>query len=277
MKIRRLNYTLFEKIVSELKMTWIYIKGNLSSAAELRISFIMQVIGMVINDISFLLVWVFFFAAFGQINGWGGKEVIALQGFVAIAYGFTFSLFSGASELPTAIHNGAFDSILLTPRNLYLRILTLSTKTSAIGDILYGTILLSVYSIITSLSVYQIIFLLSLIIPIIFILTNFLLTTSCIGFFIPDSDELSKNVFEIMFGPSLYPSGVFQGALRVFFLFILPSIAIAGLPVEAIKNLNLSSILIIWGLAGFWTLVALLVLKQGIKKYESGNLTEARI
>ncbi len=276
MKIRK-KQSLSKEIRSELKMTFNYIKGNIFSAAELRFSFVMQVVGMMLNNSAFLLIWIFFFQAFGEINGWTGKEVIALQGFLAITYGITFSLFSGVSELPTAIHNGAFDSILLTPRNLYLRILTLVTRTSAIGDILSGVVSLVVYFVIAQLSIFQILMLLLLLVPSTIVLTNFALICSCISFFIPDADELSKNVFEIMFGPSLYPSGVYQGATRVFFLFILPTMAIAGLPVEAVKYLDVPKILFVWGLAIVWTLIALFVLKQGIKRYESGNLTGARI
>jgi uncharacterized membrane protein YciS (DUF1049 family) len=53
--------------------------------------------------------------------------------------------------------------------------------------------------------------------------------------------------------------------------------AIAGLPVEAVKNLDILKILFVWGLAVIWTVIALFILKQGIKRYESGNLTGARI
>lgn len=109
------------------------------------------------------------------------------------------------------------------------------------------------------------------------ILANFTLITSCICFFIPDSEQISTNAFEVMFGPSLYPSGVYQGALRFIFLFVLPTIAVAGLPVEAIKDLNFTKIVFVWALGIIWTLIALFVLNQGVKRYESGNLTGARI
>lgn len=44
-----------------------------------------------------------------------------------------------------------------------------------------------------------------------------------------------------------------------------------------VKNLNFNQIFYVWALAIIWTLIALFVLKQGIKRYESGNLTGARI
>lgn len=276
MRIRTYKTSLLVETMSELNMAKEYIKHNIASAAELRVSFIMQIIGMMINNVSLLLVWIFFFQAFGTINGWSGKEVIALQGFLAIVFGFAFSFFSGVLDLPIIINNGAFDSILLTPRNLYLRILTLVTRTSAVGDMLFGLILLVGYFFIANLTIAQIILLILLLIPSTLILTNFALICSCIGFFIPDAEELSKNVFEIMFGPSLYPSGVYQGVMRIFFLFILPTMAIAGLPVEAVKDLNFTKIAYVWVLAIAWTLIALFVLEQGIRRYESGNLTGAR-
>lgn len=116
-----------------------------------------------------------------------------------------------------------------------------------------------------------------LLLPSIVIITNFSLITSCIGFFIPDSSEIATYSFDLMFGPSLYPSGVYQGVVRFIFLFILPTIAIAGLPVEAVKNVDVLKISIIWILAVFWTLAALWVLRKGVKRYESSNLTGARI
>lgn len=267
----------FKEIKSELSMTREYVKSNILSAAELRTSFIMQIVGMAINNISLLAIWLLFFNAFGSINGWSGLEVMALQGFIAISFGFTFSFFSGVMELPKAVLNGSFDSVLLTPRNLYLRILTLATRTSSVGDMLYGFIVLIFYIVAAHLSLVQVVLFLLLLIPSVLILVNFALITSCICFYIPDSEQISNNAFEVMFGPSLYPSGVYQGAMRTIFLFVLPTIAVAGLPVEAVKDLNFLKIGFVWGVGILWTLIAFLVLKHGIRKYESGNLTGARV
>lgn len=277
MKVRQVDKNLIGLVKSEALMSVEYIKHNITAAAELRISFIMQVIGMMLNDISFLIVWLVFIKAFGNVNSWGSAEVIALQGFVAIIYGFTFAFFAGVSELPNVINTGAFDGILLTPRNLYFRILTLVTTTSAIGDILYGIILFIVYIILGHLSLTQILLFSSLLIPATLITTNFALVTACIGFFIPDSQEVARYTFEIMFGPSLYPAGVFQGWMRFIFLYVIPTLAIAGLPIEAVKSLDIYKVVIIWILAIAWSFITFLVLYIGVRKYESGNLTGARI
>ncbi len=277
MQVRTIKRTILQELIAEIRISGEYMKSNLASLIELRTSFLLLAAGMMINNISLLVVWVLFFQAFGSINGWNRNEVIGLQGFIATVYGLSFTFCTGSLRLPTTINNGSFDSLMLTPRSLYFRILTLTTQAASVGDTIYGLIVLVIYFVIIHASIWQALLLISLVIPATLIMVNFALLTSCIGFLIPDSDELSKNTFDIMFGPSLYPAGVFQGGVRFIFLFILPTIAIAGLPVEAAKNLNLTSVLIVWALAIFWTLVALWALKQGVKRYESGNLTGARI
>ena len=231
----------------------------------------------VLNNCSFLLIWIFFFQAFGKINGWGSTEVIVLQAFTALAYGLAFSFFSGAAELPVALHNGFFDSLLLTPKNLYLRILTLVTRISAIGDILFGVLFLIGYVLLAQLNLIQIGVLISLLIPATLFMINLLLITSCLGFFIPDARELGKAAFEIVFGPSLYPAGIFQGGVRFFFIFIFPALIMGGLPIEAVQEISWEKVLTIWIVAIVWTFFAISFLNIGRKRYESGNLTGARV
>jgi ABC-2 type transport system permease protein len=269
--------TTFQKFISELSVAGRYIKINLMAAAELRFSFLMQVVGMVVNNFAFVVVWLLFFKAFGTINGWSGVEVIGLQGFVAITFGLAFSFCYGANNLDSFVNNGTFDSILLTPKNLYLRILTTTTMTSAIGDTIFGIILFAIYTYITHASLVQIILLISLIIPATTIFINFALMASCISFYLPDSAQLSDDAFDILVGPSLYPSGVYQGVIRFIFIFIIPSIAVGGLPIEAVKNINVAEVALIWALAAAWFFVALWVLRKGVRRYESANLTGARV
>ncbi|NTU73168.1 hypothetical protein HGB07_03275 [Candidatus Roizmanbacteria bacterium] len=262
---------------SELRVMYELIKFNFLSAAELRLSFITQTIGMVLNDFVFVLIWFFFLHMFGTINGWRSVDVIGLQCISGITYGIVFTFFAGAAELPHSITTGQFDSLLLSPRSVYFRILTLSMRTSAFGDLIFGAILFPIFILGAHLTLLQILFFVFLMIPATIILVNFLLIASCITFFISSGVELGSSIFEVMFAPSMYPSGVFQGATRVIFLFVLPSLAIAGLPVEAVKEVSIVKIGIISFLAVVWTVLAVVVLRLGMKHYESGNLTGARI
>ncbi len=278
MRFTKKNFRVWRRAAGmELRVAAAYIRCNIASAAELRISFAMQIVGMMVNNITFVLLWWLFFGAFGTINGWNIQETIALQGFVALAFGIVFSFFSGADELPSAIYTGAFDSVLLTPRNLYARIFTLTTRVSAIGDIFFGILLLGVYWFFSHPSAGQILALGTLILPAALIMMNFLLATACIGFFIHDATEIAKFSFESVLGPSLYPAGMFQGFMRFFFIFVLPALAIGGIPVEAVQGWSVVKIAVVWLVAALWTAIAVWVLRKGVRRYESGNLTGARL
>ncbi|MCR4328438.1 MAG: ABC-2 family transporter protein [Patescibacteria group bacterium] len=263
--------------MTEVRIGLIYIQKNISSAAELRVSFAMQIIGMMMNNIAFVMVWWLFFKAFGTINGWNIAEAIALQGFVALSFGIVFSFFSGVDEFPKVIHSGALDSVLLTPRVLYARIFTLTTRVSALGDIFFGATLLGIYWILFHHTLSQMIMLGLLVIPASVIMMNFLLVVSCIGFYIPDAVEISKFMFETMFGPSLYPAGLFQGFMRFFFIFVLPTLAIGGIPVEAVRDWNIIKIVAVWLIAVVWAVIGVWMLHRGVKRYESGSLTGVHI
>jgi ABC-2 type transport system permease protein len=265
------------ELKAEIIANWEIIKKNFSSAAALRGAFLMQIIGMMVNDAFFIAIWVFFFRTFGKINGWTATEYFAMMGVNACAFGLAMSLFYGSALLPRMIDNGSFDNLLLSPRRLYLRILTAGFNMSAVGDFFFGIALICFYAIFFHASALQIFQLLSLCIPAAAIICNFSLFTSLIAFFIPDSFTLAKNAFDMFLSPSLYPAGLFGGALRFIFIFIVPSLAIGGLQVEAVIKADWKIYGLVWLLAIIWTVITVWALAAAVKKYESGNLTGARV
>jgi ABC-2 type transport system permease protein len=269
--------SLLQTLYTEITVAHAITCKNIKANASMKTAFILQMVGMMLNNLAFVLLWLLFTDIFGEINGWGKWEVIGLQGLVALSYGICYAFFRGGEVLPSYIDKGVFDTLLVSPRNLYLRILTLGSRMSAFGDLLYGIILLCVFCVGIGANMPQVILLLLLTIPSAFILINFTLLCSCVGFFIPDSQELSKNLLEYMFGPAMYPSGLYPPLMRFVFTFVLPSIVIGGLPIETITHPTFSNIAIIWLIAVWWFFVTHKVLAYGIKRYESGNLTGARV
>jgi len=102
------------------------IKKNIQNSAELRSSFLMNIVGMVINNTSFILLWIFFVKSVGEIGGWTAADIVALQGFSAISFGIIFSAFAGIRRLPDSVSSGAFDRFMLSPKNLLIRVATSS-------------------------------------------------------------------------------------------------------------------------------------------------------
>ena len=53
-----------------VKLTWHITKTSILSAMEFRGSFITQVVGMIVNDIGFAVLWLIFFTRFPTVKGW---------------------------------------------------------------------------------------------------------------------------------------------------------------------------------------------------------------
>lgn len=262
---------------AEWRALRVTLQKNLEGAMELRTGFLLQICGMMMNNMAFLVGWIFFFKIFGTINHWSIAETIGLQGMVALVYGVSFTFASGAATLPDYVHQGVFDQFLLAPRNLYLRILSSKLRVSAIGDCFFGIALLVIYSVKASLSLEQIAMLFLFLPPTILLFCNISLLTSLLAFFIPDSSILSRNLFEAFFAPSMYPSSLYGGWIRTVFLYVIPSLVIGGLPVEAIRDQKTSLLLLVWAISLGWMILTLFLLNRAIRRYESGNLTGARV
>jgi ABC-2 type transport system permease protein len=82
-----------DNMKKELYFFWYAIKKNIQSSAELRASFLMNILGMFINNISFVLIWLFLIKVVGDIGGWTSAYIFGLQGFTALSYGIVFSAF----------------------------------------------------------------------------------------------------------------------------------------------------------------------------------------
>lgn len=266
-----------KEVLKELRIACEITRWNLRAAMELRGAFVVQVIGMMVNNTAFVMVWIFFFQAFGKINGWSSAEVFAFQGVVAFSYGCSTAFFQGSHSLPTLVYNGSLDSYLMTPCSAYMRILTSEIKMSGVGDFFFGLLLIAAYIVMAHLSLLQAVLLISLLIPASIIMTNVSLITSLASFYISDATAFAQNLFEVFVSPSLYPSPLFPQALKFIFIFIIPSLAVGGLPIEAVKDYQWHWYVVIWALAVVWTFLAIKLLTISIRRYESGNMVGARV
>jgi len=85
----------------ELHFSLYAIKKNLQNSAELRTSFLMNVLGMIINNTSFIILWMFFVKSVGVIGGWTAADIICLNGYTALCYGIVLSAGGGIQKLAT--------------------------------------------------------------------------------------------------------------------------------------------------------------------------------
>lgn len=255
----------------EINFALYAIKKNIQSSAELRASFLMNMFGMIINNLGFIILWVFFAKIAGNIGGWTANDVIGMLGFSSLAYGVVFSFGNGLRNLPDYIASGLFDRFMLSPKNLIVRIATSSFDASAVGDIVFGVVCIIVYLFLISATLSQVV--LSLLFAFLssFIFLAVTISIVSVGFFFSDAGPVSQSLFELFVTPALFHGGAFQDGLRFFFTFIIPSLVIGALPIEAIREISIEKSVMIGLLAILWFLFSLGIFGKAVKKYESSN------
>lgn len=87
-----------------------------------------------------------------------------------------------------------------------------------------------------------------------------------------DGHNVSQGLYNVFLSNSLYHSGAFTGLLRIIFTFVVPSLLLGAIPVEIVKNISLTNLLMIILLTVFWFILAVAFFYKSLKKYESNNL-----
>ena len=258
-------------MLKEIKFALYSIKKNIQSSAELRTSFLMNVIGMAVNNTAFIFLWVYFVKSVGVIGGWTAIDIIGLQGFLAICYGLIFSMMGGIRKLTDYVASGSFDRFMLSPKNLILRIATSSFGAAAVGDIVFGVICLFIYCYLIHVSLFQIFLVLVLILLSTVIFFSMAILISSISFLFTDAGTVHDGMFEIFFTPALFHGGAFQGTMRFVFTFIIPSLLIGTIPLETLKDVSLEKLALLIIMTIILFVLSIFLFNRSVRRYESSS------
>ena len=258
-------------MMKELKFALYAIKKNIQSSAELRTSFLMNIIGMALNNTAFIILWVFFIKSVGNIGGWTAADIIGLQGFNALCFGIVFSVGAGIRKLADYTALGTFDHFMLSPKNLLVRISTASFGASTIGDIIFGIICLGIYISIIHANIFQLLLMAYLIVISVLVFFAVAVTISSVSFLFIDASSISDGLFWFFITPSMFDGGAFQGVMRFIFTFLVPSLLVGTIPVEIVRDISMGKLLLISILAIFWFVFSIKIFYRAVRKYESTN------
>lgn len=258
---------------NQLRVCLLSVKYNLMREMLNKVTFLTNVGFMVLNNASFIIQWVILFRLKEDIGGYGMREVMLLWGLAASTFGLSRILFARAFALPDLIINGKLDSYLVQPKNVLLSVITSATNTSALGDLLYGLIVLCIFC----FSVERLFLFLLFTVTGAVIITSFALLMGSLTFWFVRADAFGSHMVNGMISFATYPDGIFQGRVRFLLYHVVPVGMTVYQPVHIMMRFDAGMLLTVLGYTALLTAVAVIVFYRGLRRYSSSSLMEARM
>lgn len=261
------------EVKNQSRVILLSVKYNIMREMTNHVTFAANVLFMMLNNAIFIIQWLLLFHLKDNIGGYKIGEVLVLWGLAASTFGFAHIFFNKAFDLPDLIMNGKLDSFLVQPKNVLLGVISSGTSTSAIGDLLYGFVMLCVFK----FSPANIILFAVLTVTGGLILTSFAVILGSLSFWIVKGDILYGNLIGAMVNMSTYPDGIFKGVIKLVLYSVIPVGLAVYLPVKLIISFHIQYLFIILAFTILITRLAFFVFYKGLKRYSSSNLMNARL
>jgi ABC-2 type transport system permease protein len=250
------------------------IRLNLASNMEYRSTFLTQAIGMFINNGIYFIFWLLFFDRFSQIRGYAINQIFLLFAIVALGWGLAFTFAGNAPRLAELIAQGRLDYYLTLPRPVLPHLLFSRMDPFTVGDLTFGVIAFLFTGRFDPLSILLFLACASLAAV---ICAAFSALAGCLAFFMGNASQWNFHLSNTMITFSLYPFGLFQGAIRLLLYTLIPAAFIGAVPVEVVQTHSLPLLAGLAGAAALCCLVLAVVFKIGLRRYESGSAINVNI
>ncbi|MBN2004886.1 MAG: ABC-2 family transporter protein [Anaerolineae bacterium] len=261
------------KVLKLLRLIAHYLRHNAMSAMAYRGAFLMQALGMLLNDVMLLFFWTVLFSRFPTVKGWALNDVIALYAIMATGFGMATIICGNSWNVARIIANGDLDYYLALPADPLVHLLISRMSLPAWGDAAFGIL---VYLIATperwaTLPLFLFLCALS---GIIFIAFGALVGS--LAFWLGQAQNLTFQMNNALLSFGLYPIDIFPGGVRLLLYTLIPAAFVGSVPATLLRDFNVTQLAILVGFVlGIW-LVARWVFHRGLRRYVSGNLITMR-
>lgn len=260
-------------VKNQMKITLYSVKYALMREMLNKGTFLMNIIFMILNNACFILQWVILYSIRNDVGGYEFKQVLLLWGFAASTFGFSHFFFKRAYSLSEAITNGKLDSYLVQPKNVLLSAITSDVEVSAIGDLIYGIIML----IISGITISKVLLFILFTISGGLIMTAFAVILASLSFWIHKSDMIADAGNNTIIHFATYPEGIFDGVARAILYLLVPVGMIDYIPIQVMTTFNFTSIGIVLLFTITIIVFAFMIFYKGLKRYSSSNLMMAKM
>jgi ABC-2 type transport system permease protein len=264
---------MLSQIRNYLGLAAAYTRLNLNAQLEYRGAFISQVAAMFLNDGVWVVFWSLFFTRFPVLRGWNIDDIITVWAIAAAGFGLAHAIYGNGLLLASVITQGQLDVWMLYPRALLPHMLLGRMSVSAWGDALFGY---AVYLAFVQPDPARLLLFILLTLSAAMLFVGFSTFTGSLSFFLGNASGLADQWRFAMLTFSTYPAVLFDGAIKILLYTLVPAGFLSYLPVQALRDLSLSSAAL--AVAGALGVLAagVAVFYIGLRRYESGNLIEMR-
>lgn len=264
---------MLQEVKNQLKVSLKTIKYGLMREMINKTSFIMNIVFMILNNASFIIQWIVIYSLKEDVGGYSFNQILLLWAIAASTYGFSHFIFKKSYSLSDMITNGKLDSFLVQPKNVLISAITTDIEVSALGDILYGYIVLFISG--TTITKFLLFTLFSITGAI--VITDIAVLLGSLSFWFGKSDMIADTGNNLMTSFATYPDGIFKGVTRILLLTVIPLGLTAYFPVWIMTEFNLGLTLAIIALTVILTAITFVVFYRGLRRYSSSNLMISKI
>lgn len=258
---------------NQLRVCLLSVKYNIMREMVNKVTFVTNIIFMMLNNATILVQWVILFRLREEVGGYTMKEIMLLWGMTAASYGLSHVLFARAFSLPELIISGKLDAYLVQPKNVLLGVMTSATNVSAIGDFLYGLVVIGIFcSGVSGLYLFPLFVLTGTV-----IFVAYALLLGSLSFWFVRMDMLSGQMMMGMTSFATYPDGIFKGVSRFLLYFIIPVGMAVYHPVHMMISFDMRRLLTVLAYAFLLGTAAVTAFYRGLRRYASSSLMEAKL
>jgi ABC-2 type transport system permease protein len=106
---------------NNLSFTRALVATNFKATLALRGAFVVQVVFMVLNNLTFFVFWWALMGHVTTLRGWRIADIQMLFGIVAAAFGLAVTLAGGVRHMGRFIEDGDLDTLLTRPNSVCAR------------------------------------------------------------------------------------------------------------------------------------------------------------
>lgn len=223
------------EVKNQLKVSFLSIKYGIMREMVNKISFIINIVFMILNDATFIVQWLLLYKLKSDVGGYEFAQILLLWGLAASTFGFAHFFFKKSMSLSDTITNGKLDSYLVQPKNVLISAITSDVEPSALGDMLYGFIML----IVSGLTLKKLILFTLFTITGGLTITSIAVILASLSFWINKADMIADTGNSITTHFATYPDGIFKGIVRIILFTIIPVGIINYIPIWVLTEFSI--------------------------------------